>query len=195
MPRAPSGPPPATAELVAFYEAVAERGPLPIVAYHNPTYGADPSEEAFVRIGDIDGIAAFKESSRDMGKIGRLIAAIELAGRARYFTTMEPLLATVLQGGGGAMMPPPATLIGAEVVAAVRAGDLERAIAAQRWFAVFPGKWRGYGLTPVMKSALRHLGIPLGDVAEPFGRIAPEDHDAIGRFVSEANLEAAMAPG
>jgi 4-hydroxy-tetrahydrodipicolinate synthase len=138
-------------------------------------------------------VAAFKESSRDMSRIGRLIEEIDVAGHARYFTTMQPLLATLLQGGSGAMMPAGASLIGAEVVAAVRADDLKRAARAQRLFATFPGRWKAYGLAPVMRSALRHLGVDIGDPLPPFGAVTPEDDAAIGAFIQDAGV-AALAP-
>jgi 4-hydroxy-tetrahydrodipicolinate synthase len=198
VPLRPWGPEPATAELVAFFEAVAARSPLPVVAYHNPTRGADPPPDALVRIAEIDGVAAFKESSRDMSRIGRLIEEIDVAGHARYFTTMQPLLATLVQGGSGAMMPAGASVIGAEVVDAVRAGDLERAAVAQRLFATFPARWKSYGLAPVMRSALRHMGVEIGDPPPPFAAVTPDDDAAIGAFLAAAGVAAlasAPAPG
>jgi 4-hydroxy-tetrahydrodipicolinate synthase len=191
VPRRPWGQEPTGEELLAFFEAVANRSPLPIVVYLNPHAGADPPPRVLVELSRLDGVAAFKESSRDMGKIGRLIEEIDVAGNARYFTTMEPLLATLVQGGPGAMMPAPATMIGAEVLSAFRAGDLERAAAAQRRFAVFPTRWRAYGLTPVMKSALEHLGIGRAATLAPFAQFSAEDHHAIGEFLAEAGVLAA----
>ncbi len=191
VPRRPWGQEPTGEEVLAFFEAVAKRSPLPIVVYLNPQTGADPPPRVLVELSRLDRIAAFKESSRDMGKIGRLIEEIDVAGNARYFTTMEPLLATLVQGGPGAMMPAPATVIGAEVVSAFRAGDLERAAAAQRRFAVFPTRWRAYGLTPVMKSALEHLGIGRAATVAPFAQVSADDHHAIGEFLAEAGMVAA----
>jgi 4-hydroxy-tetrahydrodipicolinate synthase len=191
MPLRPWGPQPTTSELVGWYEAVASRCALPIVAYHNPTRGADAGPEAFLRLAEIDGVVAFKESSRDMAKIGRLIEEIDVAGHARYFTTMQPLLATLLQGGSGAMMPVPATLIGAQVRDAVRDGDLDRAVEAQRLFATFPARWKAYGLPPVMRSALRHLGVDIGDPPFPFAGVSPDDHQAIGAFLERSGVGAA----
>jgi 4-hydroxy-tetrahydrodipicolinate synthase len=128
-----------------------------------------------------------------MGRIGRLIEEIDVAGNARYFTTMEPLLATVMQGAAGAMMPAPATVIGAEVVAAFHAGDFDRAVAAQRHFAVFPTIWRSYGLTAVMKSALENLGIGSRRTVSPFAEVSADDHRAIGAFLAEAGVSALQA--
>lgn len=193
IPRRPWGQEPSPEEVLAFFEAVAERSALPIVVYHNPQTGADPAPQVLVQLSRLDRVAAFKESSRDMGRIGRLIEEIDVTGNARYFTTMEPLLATLVQGGSGAMMPVPATLIGAEVVAAFRRDDLEGAAAAQRRFAVFPTRWRAYGLTPVMKSALEHLGIGRAATVAPFVHVSADDHRAIGEFLAEAGVLASAA--
>lgn len=193
MPLRPWGGQPTTGELVEFYTAIGARSPLPIVAYHNPGPGADPSIETLVRLAEIDQVHAFKESSRDVTKIMRLIEAIDRAGHARYFTTMQPLLTTLIMGGAGATMPPPGTRIAGEVVKAFRAGDLARARDWQRHFATFPGTWAGYGLPPVMKSAMRHLGIDLGDPQRPYARVSPEHDAQIGAFLRDAGLLAPTA--
>ncbi len=194
MPTRPWGGQPTTGELVAYYEFVARRSPLPIVAYHNPGPGADPPIEAWIAIADIDRVGAFKESSRDITKIGRLIEELERAGRARYFTTMQPLLATLLMGGSGATMPPPGTRVAAQVARAFRAGDLELAVTWQRFFSVFPGRWARYGLPPIMKAAMRHAGVPIGDPTEPFGAVGAVDDEEIGRLVRAVGLVVGDSP-
>ena len=140
MPLRPWGGQPTIAELMEFYTQVASASPLPVTCYHNPGPGADPPQDAFVKISEIDNIRYFKESSRDITKISRLIEQIDLAGRGHYFTTMQPLLVTLMLGGSGATMPPPGTRIGSQIVKAFRAGDLERARFWARCYALFPGQ-------------------------------------------------------
>src|ERR1044071_2207925 len=65
MPLRPWGGQPTIAELMEFYTQVASASPLPVVCYHNPGPGADPPQDAFVKISEIDNIRYFKESSRD----------------------------------------------------------------------------------------------------------------------------------
>lgn len=190
MPLRPWGGQPTTQELMDYFTFIAERSPLPLVAYHNPGPGADPPLEAFVRLSEIDRVEYFKESSRDITKITRLVEEIERAGKAHYFTTMQPLLATLLMGGSGATMPPPGTRIGARVVRAFRAGDMQTAIEEQRLYSEFPGTWGSYGLPPVMKAALRHLGLDLGQPAPPYVAVSPADEAAIGAFCDRAKLVA-----
>jgi len=188
MPLRPWGGQPTIAELMEFFIQVASASPLPLVAYHNPGPGADPPQDAFVKISEISNVRYFKESSRDITKISRLIEQIDMAGKGHYFTTMQPLLATLVMGGSGATMPPPGTRIGAQVVKAFREGDLNRARYWQRCFALFPGKWAAYGLPPVMKSALKHFGVDIGDPSRPYAPVSPRDHAQIGQFLRQVGL-------
>jgi 4-hydroxy-tetrahydrodipicolinate synthase len=188
MPIRPWGGQPTISDLVQFFTEVASVSPLPIVAYHNPGPGADPPLDAFVRLSEIDKVDYFKESSRDITKITRLIEQIQLAGKANYFTTMQPLLTTLMMGGAGATMPPPGTRIGARVVRAFREGDIDKARYWQRCFTLFPGKWGAYGLPPIMKSALKHFGVDIGDPARPYAPVSPRDHAQIGQFLSQISI-------
>jgi 4-hydroxy-tetrahydrodipicolinate synthase len=172
---------PSASELVAFVQAAVEVSPLPIVVYHNPGWGADPSIDALIALTAIDGVVGIKDSSRNVSRILRLSAEIEGTGQARYLTTIQPLLTTLLAGGAGAMMPPPATLIGARIVEAVAAGDLAAAAEHQRAVARFPAQWAGrYGLAPVMKAALNHLGVAVGAPANPAAALPAADLEALG---------------
>ena len=188
MPLRPWGGQPTPQELYDYFGEIAYQSPLPLVAYHNPGPGADPTAEATIRLSTIYNIRAFKESSRDITKISRLIEEIELTGNAHYFTTMQPLLPTLMMGGSGATMPPPGTHIGARVVKAFRDGDLEQATRWQRIYSIFPGKWGAYGLPPVMKAAMSFFGIELGDPARPYHPVSPWDRAEIGNFLRKAGL-------
>ncbi len=188
MPIRPWGGQPTISDLVQFFTEVASASPLPIVAYHNPGPGADPPLDAFVRLSEVNKVDYFKESSRDITKITRLIEQIQLAGKANYFTTMQPLLTTLMMGGAGATMPPPGTRIGARVVRAFREGDIDRARYWQRCFTLFPGKWGAYGLPPIMKSALKHFGVDIGDPARPYAPVSPRDHAQIGQFLTQIGI-------
>ena len=187
-PARPWGGEPHPEELVRYFEAVASLSPLPIVAYHNPACGADPSVETWIRVSELPAVWALKESSRDISKIGRMIEGVDAAGNASYLTTMQPLLHTLLMGGSGGTMPPPGTRIGSRVVSAMRAGDLDLARAWQRVFNLFPARWARYGLPPVMKSAMRHFGVDIGDPLPPFGAVSNADHVLIGEFLGAAGI-------
>ncbi|MCC5948358.1 MAG: dihydrodipicolinate synthase family protein [Nitriliruptoraceae bacterium] len=188
MPTTPWGGQPSRGALVTFFTEVTERSPLPVVAYHNPSNGADPDIATLVELSRLDGIVGFKESSRDITKISRLIHEVDLPGHASYFTTMQPMLITLMLGGAGATMPPPGTRIAAKVRDAHAAGDLDAAVAWQRLFAYFPGVWGRHGLAPVMKAALGHLGIDIGGPARPFDAVPDDVRAQLGRFLDGCGL-------
>jgi 4-hydroxy-tetrahydrodipicolinate synthase len=187
-PARPWGGEPTSDELVGFFETVEAASPLPLVAYHNPASGADPAIATWVRLSELPGVRAIKESSRNLTKIGMMIEQIDRAGNAAYLTTMQPLLSTLLMGGSGGTMPPPGTRIGAKVVEAFRRGDLEAAGAWQRIFNLFPARWAAYGLPPVMKAAMRHFGVDIGDPLPPFSRVSEEHDREIGDFLSGTGI-------
>lgn len=188
IPTRPWGGDPEPGELIEYFTEVAQRSPLPIVAYHNPGPGADPDYATFIRLSTNSRIHYFKESSRDARKIARMIEEIDRAGNAGYFTTMQPLLMTLMLGGSGATMPPPGAKIGARVVKAFRAGDLDAARRWQRLYAAFPSRWPSYGLPPVMKAALQEIGVDIGNPARPYAPVAPADRLQIRELLREAEL-------
>lgn len=188
MPLRPWGGHSSEAELLAYYEAVTRDTALPVVAYHNPARGTDPAPATMVKLSQLDRVVAFKESSRDISKIGRLIEDIDRSGNAAYFTTMQPLLATLELGGAGAMMPPPGTLVGSEVLRAWRAGHHDTAQRWQRTFTLFPSRWSGRGLGPVMKAAMAHLGIDLGGPADPYPPLSAAEAEELARFLDDAGV-------
>ncbi|MPZ14171.1 MAG: dihydrodipicolinate synthase family protein [Chloroflexi bacterium] len=188
MPTLPWGGNPEGGELVEYFTEVATRSPLPIVAYHNPGPGADPDFATFVKLSTNARVHYFKESSRDTLKIARMIEEIQRAGNAGYFTTMQPLLMTLMMGGAGATMPPPGAKIGARVVKAHREGDFDEAHRWQRLYAAFPSKWPQYGLPPVMKAALQEIGVDIGRPARPYLPVTPADRLQIRELLREAGL-------
>jgi 4-hydroxy-tetrahydrodipicolinate synthase len=108
-----------------------------------------------------------------------LIVEINRAGHARYFTTMQMLLATLQLGGSGATMPPPGCEIARHVIEAFVAKDYERAAEIQLQFALFPSKWMHRGLAPAMKAALNLIGIPVGEPYPPYSALTREEMAAL----------------
>lgn len=184
----PFGGQPTTAEAVRCFTELGRETRLPIVAYHNPGPGAEASLDTMLEVARIDQVVAFKESSRDLRRVGRLLEEIDRAGHARYFTTMEMLLITLQLGGPGATMPPPAARIGADVVRAVRNGDVKAAIESQRKFSLFPARWIGHGLAPVLKAAMRIVGVDVGDPHPPFEPLPPEAYRTLALHLEELGL-------
>lgn len=192
-PLRPFGGPPTDRDLVAYYEAVAKEVRLPITLYLNPGPGADVSLPATIAISKIDQVKYIKESSRDLNRVGRLIFEIDRAGHARYFTTVQMLLATLELGGSGATMPPPGSEIARHVIDAFVAGDYKRAMEIQQQFALFPAKWMHRGLTPTMKTAMNLIGFPVGGMYPPYVSLDHDETQALRDYLKTTVLSGRMA--
>ena len=167
--------PPTQNDLIAYFEAIGRETRLPLALYLNPGPGADVSTPDVITLAKLPCVHLIKESSRDLSRVSRLIVEIDRAGHARYFTTMQMLLATLQLGGSGATMPPPGSEIARHVIDAFLAKDHERAAELQLQFALFPSKWMHHGLTPVMKAAMNLIGIPVGEPYPPYGPLRPDE--------------------
>jgi 4-hydroxy-tetrahydrodipicolinate synthase len=178
-PLRPFAGPPTRSDLVSYFETISRETSLPITLYLNPGPGAEVSIADTIALARLPGVQFIKESSRDLARVSRLIAEIDAAGHARYFTTIQMLLISLMLGGSGATMPPPACEIARHIVDAFVAKDYERAAELQRQFALFPAKWMHRGLAPVMKAAMNQIGIPVGAPYPPFAALTPEEMDEL----------------
>ena len=179
---------PTQADLIAYFAAVARETRLPIALYLNPGPGADVSVADTLALAELPRVHLIKESSRDLARVSRLIVEIDRAGHARYFTTMQMLLATLQLGGSGATMPPPAAEIARYIIDAFAAKDHERAAALQLQFALFPSKWMHRGLPPVMKAAMNLIGLPLGAPYPPYGSLNEDELKALAAVLRTTAL-------
>ena len=187
-PLRPFAGPPTDADLVAYFEAVARETSLPITLYINPGPGADVSIAATIALAQLPSVQLIKESSRDLARVSRLIVEIDHAGHARYFTTMQMLLASIQLGGSGATMPPPASEIARGVIDALAAGDHARAAALQLQFALFPSRWMHRGLAPAMKAAMDLIGIPVGEPYPPYVGLSRDERAAMAALLKTSVL-------
>ena len=178
-PLRPFAGPPTQADLIAYFEAIGRETKLPITLYLNPGPGADVSIPDTIALAKLPNVQLIKESSRDLARVSRLIVEIDRAGHARYFTTMQMLLATLQLGGSGATMPPPACEIARHVIDAFVAKDFERAADIQLQFALFPSKWMHRGLAPAMKAAMNLIGIPAGEPYPPYAPLSRDEMAAL----------------
>jgi 4-hydroxy-tetrahydrodipicolinate synthase len=178
-PLRPFAGPPTQADLLAYFEAIARETKLPMTLYLNPGPGADVSIPDTIALAKLPAVQLIKESSRDLARVSRLIVEIDRAGHARYFTTMQMLLATLELGGSGATMPPPGSEIARHVIDAFVAKDYERAAALQLQFALFPSRWMHRGLAPAMKAAMNLIGVPVGNPYPPYSPLTGEEIAAL----------------
>jgi 4-hydroxy-tetrahydrodipicolinate synthase len=187
-PLRPFAGPPTQADLIAYFEAIGRETKLPITLYLNPGPGADVSIPDTVALAMLPQVQLIKESSRDLARVSRLIVEIDRAGHARYFTTMQMLLATLQLGGSGATMPPPGCEIARAVIDAFVAKDYERAAEIQLQFALFPSKWMHRGLAPAMKAAMNLIGIPAGEPYPPYSPLTRDEMTALAATLKSTVL-------
>jgi 4-hydroxy-tetrahydrodipicolinate synthase len=187
-PLRPFAGPPTQGDLLAYFEAIGRETKLPITLYLNPGPGADVSIPDTIALAKLPQVQLIKESSRDLARVSRLIVEIDRAGHARYFTTMQMLLATLQLGGSGATMPPPGSEIARAVIDAFVAKDFERAAEIQLQFALFPAKWMHRGLAPAMKAAMNLIGIPAGDPYPPYSPLSREEVTAMAAMLKDTVL-------
>ena len=180
-------------DLVAYFEAISRETHLPVTLYLNPGPGADVSIADTIALAKLPRVQFIKESSRDLSRVSRLIIEIDRAGHARYFTTMQMLLASLQLGGSGATMPPPACEIAREIINAFVAKDYERAADMQRQFALFPSKWMHRGLAPVMKAAMNLIGIPAGNPYPPYAPLTSEEQATMADVLAATILGQRLA--
>jgi 4-hydroxy-tetrahydrodipicolinate synthase len=191
-PLRPFAGPPTRDDLIAYFEAVSRETRLPITLYLNPGPGADVSIPDTIALAQLPRIELIKESSRDLARVSRLIVEIDRAGHARYFTTMQMLLATLMLGGSGATMPPPGSEIARHIIDAFVAGDYARAAELQLQFALFPSKWMHRGLAPTMKAAMNLIGVPAGDPYPPYAALKREEMESLAAVLRTTVLAGRM---
>lgn len=188
VPLRPFGGEPTTAEMVAYFEAVARETRLPMLLYLNPGPGAHVSVSATIELASLPQVKYVKESSRDLSRVGQLIVEVEKAGHARYYTTMQMLLITLMLGGSGVTVPTPAAALAHRIVQAFQAGQLEEAARLQLEFAVWPARWMHRGLTPTMKATMEILGYRIGRPFPPFNALTPQETESLRSFLATSEL-------
>lgn len=187
-PLRPFGGAPTLDDLKSYFAAIAAETSLPIMLYLNPGPGADVNPAWTLELAKMDRVRYVKESSRDLARVSRLIEEIDHGGHARYFTTMQMLLASIQLGGSGATMPPPGAYIANAIIKAFTAGDHVEAARLQRQFALWPARWMGYGLAPALKAAMEIVGLPLGNPYPPFKPVSDADKAAMRDYLQGTYL-------
>jgi 4-hydroxy-tetrahydrodipicolinate synthase len=184
---------PTQRDLAGYFEKISSETALPLTLYLNPGPGGDVSIPDTIALAKLPRVNFIKESSRDLARVSRLIVEIDRAGHARYFTTMQMLLASLELGGSGATMPPPAAEIARAVIEAFVAGDFARAAQTQLQFALFPSRWMHYGLAPAMKAAMNLIGVPVGDPYPPYAPLSRDDMAALAAYLKTTALAPRVA--
>lgn len=187
-PLRPFGGEPTQDEMIDYFQMISRETKLPVVLYLNAGPGANLSIPTTIALAKLDRIKYIKESSRDLSRVSRLISEIELAGHAKYFTTMQMLLITLQLGGSGITLPPPAAMLANKVIQAFVAGDMKEAARLQLQFALFPARWMHNGLTPTLKATMKILNISAGDPYPPYKALSGDELKALETYIATTDL-------
>lgn len=123
-------------ETVAYFRAVAEATPLPIMVYNNPVdYKTEVSLDMFADLIELPSIQAVKESTRDISNVTRMRNA--LGDRLKILCGVDTLAMEELLMGADGWVAGLVCAFPAETVAVyrlVKAGRMEEALRIYRWF-------------------------------------------------------------
>jgi len=175
-------------ETIAYFRAVAQSTPLPIMCYNNPVaYGTDITPEMFADLADEPNLAAIKESSEDVRRITDLSNL--LGGRYILFSGVDDLaLESALLGAEGWV----SGLVNAfpEEACALwnlaAEGDWERARSIYRWFTPLLHLDTDPRLVQYIKLAAAACGLGSETVRAPRLAVQGADRDRIVKLVQQA---------
>lgn len=156
------------AEILEYYRALAAATDLPLIVYEVPVRTGRPiGLEALVEILALPNVAGIKFTSTDMFKLSMLRRRCPDA--TIFFGFDEIYLTGAVLGADGGIGTT-YNLLGrlyAALDAAVRSGDLPRAMALQDVSARFVEALLDTGVLPGMKAAFRAIGVDPGPTRAP----------------------------
>jgi 4-hydroxy-tetrahydrodipicolinate synthase len=160
--------------LLRHFTAVADATDLPVMLYDIPPRSAVPIEvDTLARAAEHPRIVAVKDAKSDLGAVAWTLARTDLA----YYSGEDMLNLPLLALGAVGVVSVVGHLVGprlAELIAAVEAGDLEKARAVnEHLLPVYTGIFRTQGVI-LVKAALRELGLPSGPVRPPMVDATPQ---------------------
>ena len=173
-------------ELYHHYIAIADATTLPVLLYNNPgRTGVHLSADLVGRLAEHPNIAGVKDSS---GDLSLTLEYLRQTDRDRFAVLMGRdtlIYAGLLHGVAGAIAAT-ANVAPALVVAiyeAFIAGDLDRALAAQKALAPLRQAFALGTFPGIVKYALALLGIPAGPARGPVGALSPENYEKLRQIL------------
>ncbi len=155
--------------VVAYFSAVAQATPLPVVLYTNPQFQrSDLSLPALERLARVDTIRYLKDASSDTGRLLSIMNAV--GERIRIFSASAHIPACVMLIGGRGWMAGPACVVPRQSVRLYelcRAGRWDEAMQLQRRLWSINRAFAKYNLAACIKGALQLQGYEVGDPVAP----------------------------
>jgi dihydrodipicolinate synthase/N-acetylneuraminate lyase len=173
------------AEIVDYYQVLADESPLPVLLYNIPQFAGNGISAAAAReLADHPNIVGIKDSSGDFELFQHL-----LLDRPAGFSVLqgrEPLAAASVALGADGLV---ASLLNVAaplmrlVAEAARKGDHEVTLELQREVTALSGLADHGGLVPALKAALELCGVAAGPPSRPLHPATEADRAAIAALL------------
>ena len=165
----------------AYFKAIAETVPCPVVLYTNPQFQrSDLSLPVIKRLSAVENIRYIKDASTNTGRLLSILNATE--GRMKIFAASAHIPACVMLIGGVGWMAGPACIIPRESVALydlTRSGKWEEAMRLQRKLWAVNEAFAKYSLAACIKGALELQGFAVGDPLPPQAPLSTEAREEL----------------
>ncbi|KIO78314.1 dihydrodipicolinate synthase [Pedobacter lusitanus] len=175
-------------ETLAFFKAVAESTPLPIMIYNNPVdYKIEVTLDMFEVLAGYSNIQAVKESTRDISNITRMFN--RFGERFKIFTGVDPLAMESLVMGAHGWVAGLVDAFPKETVAIYRLVKQDRiaeALAIYRWFLPVLELDIHPKLVQYIKLAETATGIGTETVRAPRLPLKGEERERVLKIINDA---------
>jgi len=165
----------------AYFKAIADAVPCPIVLYTNPQFQrSDLTPPVIKRLSAVENIRYIKDASTNTGRLLSILNATE--GRMKVFSASAHIPACVMLIGGVGWMAGPACIIPRESVALyelTRNGKWEEAMRLQRKLWMVNEAFAKYSLAACIKGALEIQGFAVGDPLPPQSALSAEGREEL----------------
>jgi 4-hydroxy-tetrahydrodipicolinate synthase len=153
----------------AYFRAIAEAVPCPVVLYTNPQFQrSDLSLPVIRRLSEVPNIRYIKDASTNTGRLLSILNETE--GRMKVFAASAHIPACVMLIGGLGWMAGPACIIpeaSVRLYDLTSAGRWDDAMALQKTLWAVNQAFAKYALAPCIKAALEMQGFAVGDPIPP----------------------------
>ena len=153
----------------AYFRAIAEAVPCPVVLYTNPQLQrSDLSLPVIRRLSGVSNIRYIKDASTNTGRLLSILNETE--GRMKVFAASAHIPACVMLIGGLGWMAGPACIIpeaSVRLYDLTSAGRWDDAMALQKTLWAVNQAFAKYALAPCIKAALEMQGFAVGDPIPP----------------------------
>ncbi|MFI5015696.1 MAG: dihydrodipicolinate synthase family protein [Hyphomicrobiales bacterium] len=173
----------------AYFRAIAEAVPCPIVLYTNPQFQrSDLTLAVIKRLSAVENIGYIKDASTNTGRLLSILNATQ--GRMKVFAASAHIPACVMLIGGVGWMAGPACIVPRQSVALYELGlrgEWERAMQLQRKLWAVNEAFAKYSLAACIKGALELQGFSVGDPLPPQSPLGAEGREELRRVLESVS--------